>query len=168
MEGWLGHGRGQPRANCGRQRRGQWQSISRRYLRRDFQICNHGYSDSGSSMATSDGGRFPDLHDGGRFPDLQLRRYGQPDFEICRTMRRTKQRKMAMLGLDIARISLIKVPVTPPLAIAEEGRRLGGCGRRRRKRGLKIRSFNFSSPKSTPDPIDAEIASASEIHFDPP
>lgn len=143
MEGWLGHGRGRPRADRGRRRRGQWQSISRRYSRRDFQICNHGYSDSGSSMATSDGGRFP---------DLQLRRYGRPDFEICRTMRRIKQRKTAMLGLDIARVSLIKAPVTPPLATVEEGRRSSGCGRRRRKRGLKRRFFNFSSPESMPRP----------------
>ncbi|KAK3420020.1 hypothetical protein EUGRSUZ_G00798 [Eucalyptus grandis] len=51
-----------------------------------------------------------------------------------------------MLGLDIAGVSLIKASVTPPLATAEEGRRSGGCGRRRRKRGLKRRFFNFSSP----------------------
>lgn len=132
MEGWLGHGRGRPRANRKRRRRGQWQSISRHCSRRDFLICNHGSSNSGSSMAVSNGGRLP---------DLQLRRYGRPDFEICRTMRRTKRRKPAMLELDIAGVSLIKGPVTPPLATAEEGRRLGGCGRRRRKRGLRREDF---------------------------
>lgn len=39
----------------------RWQSVSLRCPRRDFQICNHGSSDSGSSMAASDRGRLADL-----------------------------------------------------------------------------------------------------------